>query len=206
MKPERLSCLLALIQHRFSYAEAVHADRDPAVDRDLGQHRADLIGREPVAQRAANMGLEFLHFPERGDHAEIEDRALARAQRVVAPSFAPTILGDEPLEIAVEGVGAREHAIDIVFAEHLAAHAEAAVIGVLVHGSFLRFAPAGRQAPRAGFRLRAGETRRRTSPHRPRRWHARRLQAMTLLLRAAPGRRVRTWPPAASARPRARPP
>src|SRR2546430_4651109 len=151
MKSERRSCVLALIQYRFSYAEAVHADRDPAVDRDLGQHRADLIGREPVAQRAANMGLEFLHFPERGYHAEIEDRALARAQRVVAPGFAPTILGDEALEIAVEVVGALERAIDIVFAEHLAADAEAAVIGVLVHGSFLRFAPAAGKRREQGF-------------------------------------------------------
>src|SRR5262245_51144331 len=123
------SCLRALIQYRFSYAEAVDADRHPAVDRDLGQHRADLIGREPVAERAANVGLEFLHLPERGDHAEIEDRALARAQRVVAPGFTPAILGDEALEIAVEVVGALERAIDIVFAEHLAAHAETAIIG-----------------------------------------------------------------------------
>src|SRR6516225_11354290 len=107
MKPERLSCLLALIQYRFSYAEAVHADRDPAVDRDLSQHRADFIGREPVAQRAANMDLEFLHFPERGDHAEIENGALARGQRVVAPGFTPAILGDEALEIAVEVIGDR---------------------------------------------------------------------------------------------------
>src|ERR1700747_54241 len=151
MKPKRLSCLLALIQYRFSYAEAVHADRDPAVHRDLGQHRTDLIGRESVAQRAANMGLEFLHFPERGDHAEIEDRALARAQRIVAPGFAPTILGDEALEIAVEVVGALERAIDIVFAEDLAAHAETAVIGVLIHGSFLRFAPAADKRREQGF-------------------------------------------------------
>src|SRR5258708_35630437 len=97
MEPERLSCLLALIQYRFSYAEAVYADRNPAVDRDLGQHRADLIGREPVAQRAANMGLEFLHFPERGDHAEIEDRALPRPHRAAPPSFAPTLLAHNAL-------------------------------------------------------------------------------------------------------------
>src|SRR5215471_19225439 len=42
------SRLLTLAQYRFGQAEAVHADRDPAVDRDLRQHRADLIGREPV--------------------------------------------------------------------------------------------------------------------------------------------------------------
>src|SRR5262249_16301910 len=142
MEPKRRSRLLTLIQYRSSDAEAVHADRDPAVDRDLGQHRTDLLGREAVAQGAANGGLEFLDFSGRGDHAEIEDGALARAQRVVAPGFTPTILGDEALEIAVEVIGALERAIDIVFAEHLAAHAEAAVIGVLIHGSFLRFAPA----------------------------------------------------------------
>src|SRR5262249_47589984 len=133
-----------LTQYRLGHAKAVHADRDPTVDRDLGQHRTDLIGREAVAQRAANVGLEFLHFPERGDHAEIEDGALARAQRVVAPGFTPAILGDEALEIAVEVVGALERAIDIVLAEHLAAHAETAVIGVLIHGysSGLRARPA----------------------------------------------------------------
>src|SRR5262249_47361283 len=91
------------------------------------------------------------HFPERGDHAEIEDGALARAQRVVAPGFTPAILGDEALEIAVEVVGALESAIDIVFAEHLAAHAEAAVIGVLIHGSFLRFARAAAKRREQGF-------------------------------------------------------
>src|SRR5262245_44246979 len=145
------SRLLALAQYRFGQAEAVHADRDPAVDRDLRQHCSDFIGREPVAERAANVGLEFLHFSERGDHAEIEDRALARAQRVVAPGFTPTILGDDALEIAVEVIGALERAIDIVFAEHLAAHAEAAVIGVLIHGSFLGFAPAPGERRELGF-------------------------------------------------------
>src|SRR5262245_21321035 len=39
------SRLLALAQYRFGQAEAVHADRDPAVDRDLRQHRSDFIGR-----------------------------------------------------------------------------------------------------------------------------------------------------------------
>ena len=60
-------------------------------------------------------------------------------------------MGDEALEIAVEVVGALERAIDIVFAEHLAADAEAAVIGVLVHGSFLRFAPAAGKRREQGF-------------------------------------------------------
>src|SRR5262249_16973774 len=132
-------------------------------------------------------------------------RALARSERVVAPGFTPTILGDDALEIAVEVIGALERAIDIVFAEHLAAHGEAAVIGILIHGSFPPVCARGLQAPRAGFRLRAGETWRRSWPHRWRRWHARHLRATTLLIPAATGGRGRASPPAAGARPRARP-
>ena len=90
------------------------------------------------------MGLEFLHFSERSNHAEIENRALARLERIVAPGLAPAILGDDALEIAVEIVGALERAIDIVLAQHLAADGEAAVIGTLihVHSSGLRSRPA----------------------------------------------------------------
>src|SRR5262245_65527177 len=102
------------------------------------------------------MGLEFLHFSERGDHAEIEDRALARSERVVAPGFTPTILGDDALEITVEVIGALERAIDIVFAEHLAAHGEAAVIGILIHGSFPPVCARGLQAPRSSEERRGG--------------------------------------------------
>src|SRR3954471_14622413 len=134
LAPASPSGLLALAQHRLGESEAVHADRDAAIDRDLREHRADLVRRQPVAQRAAHMGLEFLHLAERGYHAEVEDRALARAERVVAPGFAPAILRDDALEVAVEIVRALERAIDIFFAEHLAAHGETAVVHFLVHG------------------------------------------------------------------------
>src|SRR6266849_10107205 len=52
-------------------------------------------------------------FAERCDHAEIEDRALARAQRIVAPGLAPAVLRHNALKIAVEVVGVLERAIDI---------------------------------------------------------------------------------------------
>src|ERR1700720_1938169 len=99
-RPET-SCLLALAQHRFRDAEAIDPDRNTAIDRDLGEHRANLVGAEAVDEGAADVGLELLHLPERGDHAEVEDRALARGQRLVAPGFAPAILGDDALKIAV---------------------------------------------------------------------------------------------------------
>src|SRR5271166_1819506 len=69
------TCLtfLALAKHGFGDAEAIDADRYAAVDRDLREHRADLVGGQSVAQRAANMGCELLHLPQRRNHAEIEN-------------------------------------------------------------------------------------------------------------------------------------
>src|SRR5262245_48737170 len=119
-------------------AEAVDADRNAAVDRDLGEHRAQLVGRETVAQSAADMALKLLHLAERRDHAEVEDRALARAQGVVAPRLAPAILGQDALKIAVEVVDIVEGAIDIFVAQHLAPLGQPAVVHRLIHGVSLR--------------------------------------------------------------------
>src|SRR5262245_7010536 len=102
------SWLLAFGEHRLGQPEAIDADRNAAVDRDLGQPGADLVVSKPTAQRAAHVGLELLHLSQRGDHAEIEDRALARAEPVIAPGLAPTILGDDALEVSIEMVGALE--------------------------------------------------------------------------------------------------
>src|SRR5262249_5817991 len=195
----------ALSQYRFGQPEAVHSDRDTTVDGDLREHRADIVGRKPVAQRPAHVGLEFLHFAERSNHSKIEDGALARAQRVVAPGLSPTILRDDALEIAVEVVGALERAVDVLFAEHLAAHGEAAVIGVFVHVT-PPGCTRGARAPRAGFRLRKKEKRHRRWRHRLRCWPARPPLAMAPALPLRTSRRVRAAPPAAAARPRARPP
>src|ERR1700716_4309706 len=128
------SGLPAFAQHCFREAKTVHADRNTAIDRDLREHRADLVRREPVAQCAADVSLEFLHFSERVDHAEIENRALARGKRIAPPCFAPAILRHDALKIAIEVVGALERAVDIFFAQPLAAHGEAAVMHFLVHG------------------------------------------------------------------------
>src|SRR5215813_2846179 len=114
--------------------EAVDPDRHTAISGDLSQHRANLVGGQSIAQRAAGMGLELLHLAERRYHAEVEDRTLARRQRRVAPRLAPAILGDNALEIAVEVVNALHGAIDIFVAQHLPAHGHAAVVGLLVHG------------------------------------------------------------------------
>src|SRR5262249_44109354 len=122
------SRLLSLVDDVAGDTEAVNADRHAAIGRDLGEHRPDLVGGEPVAQRAAGVGLEFLHLTEGRDHAEVEDRALARGERRVAPGLAPAVLGDQPLEVAIEVVDAFERAVDISVAQHLAAHGHALVV------------------------------------------------------------------------------
>src|SRR5882757_5886669 len=131
----RRSSFLVFAQNLLGEAETIDPDRNTAINRDLGQHRADLIGREPVLERATHVGLKLFHFSERRDHPKIEDRALAGGQRVVAPGLAPTILGDDALEIAVEVVDVVERAINVLLAEHRTALGEAAVVGVLVHHS-----------------------------------------------------------------------
>src|SRR5205814_10595941 len=78
-------------------------------------------------------GLELVHFSEAGNHAEVEDRALARGQGRNAPGLAPAILCDDALEVAVEVVGIRGLAVDIVVAERIAADGHPAIVGLLVH-------------------------------------------------------------------------
>src|SRR5262249_4246130 len=111
-----LLVLLPRLDDRLGVAEAIDAARDAAIDRDLDQHRADFVRRHAVVERAADVGLELLHAAERSDHAEIEDRALARLQRVVAPRLAPAILRDDTLEVAVEVVDVRHRLVDIFVA------------------------------------------------------------------------------------------
>src|SRR5262245_25824278 len=113
--------------------EAVDPDREPAIGRDLREHGADLVGGEPVAQRPAGVALELLHFPERRDHAEVENRALARAERRIAPDLAPAVLRQDALEVAVEVIEAIQRAIHIGVTQHLAAHGHAFVVSLLVH-------------------------------------------------------------------------
>src|SRR5262245_24723454 len=79
------------------------------------------------------MALELLHLAQRRDHAEVEDRALARAQGVVAPGLAPAILGQDALEVAVEVVDVVERAVDIFVAQHLAPLGQPAVVRCLIH-------------------------------------------------------------------------
>src|SRR5262249_7897964 len=50
-------------------------------DQDLRQRGADLVWRQSVIGRAADISCEFFHLTERGDHTEIE----YRSARVLSP-------------------------------------------------------------------------------------------------------------------------
>src|SRR5690242_17779447 len=54
-------------------AEAIDGDRRAAIDQDLGQRGADLVGRKAVVERTADMGGKFFHLAERGDHTQVEN-------------------------------------------------------------------------------------------------------------------------------------
>src|SRR4029078_2825923 len=97
-----LLVLLPRLDDRLGVTAAIDAAGNAAIDRDLDQHLADLVRGHAVVERAAHVSLEFLHAAERCDHAEVEDRALARRQRIVAPGLAPAILRHDALEVAVE--------------------------------------------------------------------------------------------------------
>src|SRR4029079_4913267 len=130
-----LLVLLPRLDDRLGVAEAIDAARDAAIDRDLDQHCADFVRRHAVVERAADVGLELLHPAKRGNHAEVEDRAFARRQRVVAPGLAPAILRDDTLEVAIEVVDVRHRLVDVFIAGDLAAHLHACVVGFLVHAN-----------------------------------------------------------------------
>src|SRR5262249_50383444 len=110
--------------------------REPAIGGDLREHSADLVRSEPIAQRPAGVALELLHLAERRDHAEVENRALARAERRIAPDLAPAVLRENALEVAVEVVHALEPRVPLGLTQHLAAHRQAFAVSLFVHLSF----------------------------------------------------------------------
>ena len=126
--------LLVLGDDRPRHAEAIDADRRAAIDQHLRQRGADLVRREPVVERAPHVRSELLHLAERGDHAEVEDGALARFECFIAPGLAPAIFGEDALKVAVEVVDVVERAVHIGFAQNLFALGKADVVAFLVHG------------------------------------------------------------------------
>src|SRR5208283_2292929 len=125
--------LLALVENGFCCLKAVGADRDPAIDRDLDEHRAQFLRCKAVDLGTADMVGELSHLAERGDHTEGENAALARRQCLLAPYLAPAVFGHQPLKIAVEIIDVCQCAVHIGIAQHLPAFGEPAVVENLIH-------------------------------------------------------------------------
>src|SRR6185503_18138736 len=107
--------------------------REATIDSHLPEDRAEFLRSAAVAQRAAEVQFELVHAAEAGNHAHVEDAAVARREIVVAPDRAPGELVEQVLKLAVEVGGVFDGAVDILVAEHPAAHRHALVVESLVH-------------------------------------------------------------------------
>ena len=105
------------------------------VDHHLHERLAQLAERAAVAERTAEVQLELLHAPERGEDREVVETALAVVELRSAPDAAPAVLGHEALEVAVEVVGALHGAIDVLGAQHLTALCQAEIQQLVIHSA-----------------------------------------------------------------------
>ena len=89
-------------------AEGVERRRHAGIDRHLKEDLADFLAAQAVVERAHHMEFQFVRTIERGDHGEIDQRALFPVEPGPAPDIAPAIFGDELLQGPGEIVGLGE--------------------------------------------------------------------------------------------------
>jgi hypothetical protein len=63
----------------------VNGGREPAINGHLPQDSAKLVWRRPIAQCPPKVRLKLEHSPEAGDHSKVENAAISRLERVIAP-------------------------------------------------------------------------------------------------------------------------
>ena len=121
-------CLLGrdFVDDRIGAAEAFRRDRDAGIDRGVQEDLGDLLRRDAVVERAADMDFEFVPARQRGEHADIEHAAGLTRDPVAQPDIAPALRLGELDEVLGERVGLLLAGIDIGGAQHLAAHLRAA--------------------------------------------------------------------------------
>src|SRR4029077_18035485 len=120
-------------EYLFGDAVAIHRRREPAIYSDLTQNGGKLLRGKPVTQRATEMRLELVHPAKAGNHAKIEDAALARLEGVIAPHRTPAVSGEQLLELPVEVVRIGHCTVHVLVPEHLPAHGHSTVVECLVH-------------------------------------------------------------------------
>src|SRR5215207_1672808 len=113
-----LSAELLLAQHLLDPPERRVRRGHPGVDRRLQEERAQLLNRDAVPERRADMELELLLAVERDHHRERHHRARLPGDGRVAPDLAPGDPRDEILPRHRERAGLRKRALDMLGPEH----------------------------------------------------------------------------------------
>jgi len=85
------------------------------------QHFPKLHQRGAVVHRAAQVTLQFVRVPERGQHRDRAQAALLQVDAAALPGGAPCMLVDQILQRLREGRRASQRAVDEGIAHHLAA-------------------------------------------------------------------------------------
>src|SRR5690606_25603230 len=97
--------------------EALDPSRHAGIDGDLMQDGLDLLPRDTVADRAAQVKLPFLHTVEAGDQAEVDHGAGLGRNALVSPDGAPAVLIEHVLKRTIEVVRIRHGFVHVVLAE-----------------------------------------------------------------------------------------
>src|SRR5215831_7834880 len=75
IKPMRWSDIAQLLENFFRQPEAVHCCGDAAIDGNLQKHFFDLVLRDAVCERTANMSLDLVRTIQCRKHREIQKAA-----------------------------------------------------------------------------------------------------------------------------------
>ena len=101
----------------------------------MHQHFADLVARDAVVERRAQMQPELVGPVQRDHQPDGQQASGMPRQSGSRPDLAPCIARDQRLELLVEIVALRERAIDVRVAEHRPAHRQSVVVAfAFVHG------------------------------------------------------------------------
>src|ERR1700704_4061582 len=115
-------------------AERVPPRRHTAIDRDGHEDLADLVARDAVLERAADVHLELVRSIERADHRQVEHAACLLRKPLAAPDRAPAVLRHELRKRAIEVVGRVDRFLDELRAEDGLSDFETLFKRRLIHG------------------------------------------------------------------------
>ena len=118
---------------RWKTCERAVRGRDAAVDGGVQQHLADLLRRETVPARGADVQRELVEAAERDQRGQRDAAARSPVKARARPDLAPRVARDEVLEVGGLVRRAFDRAVDVLVAEHLPADAHPALVRIVGH-------------------------------------------------------------------------